>query len=160
MARYGWLVLLVSAMASASGACSRAPRSRALADAARACASSHGDDLSCGRPIFNVSDLRASERYYRDVLGFRVDWEDGDPPDFASVTRGEGTIFLCQHCQGTPGGWAMFFHPDVDRMHREVAARGAKVRMPPRDMPWRMREMHLSDPDGNVLRVGTGIGED
>ena len=54
----------------------------------------------------------------------------------------------------------MFAHPDVDKLHREVVKKGAKVRMPPRDMPWRMREMHLADLDGNVLRVGTGLGED
>lgn len=138
--------------------CGRERSRSPLAKAARACAD--GDDLSCGRPIFNVSDLRASQRYYRDVLGFKLDWEYGDPPDFASVSRGHGVLFLCEHCQGTPGAWAMYFHPDVDRLYREIAKKGAKIRMPPRTMPWRMREMHIADLDGNVLRVGTGIDDD
>lgn len=123
-----------------------------LAESARAL---HDDDLSHARPIFNVHDLRASERYYRDVLGFKVDWEDGNPPDFASVTRGHGNLILCEGCQGTPGAWAMFFAPSVDDLHREFAARKALIRMPPRNMPWGLREMHVADPDGNVMRFGS-----
>jgi catechol 2,3-dioxygenase-like lactoylglutathione lyase family enzyme len=121
--------------------------------AARACA--HDGDLSCATPIFNVHDLRRSQRYYRDQLGFKVDWEDGKPPDFTSVTRGHGTLFLCRGCQGNPGGWAMMFHPDVDKLHRELRGRKAIIRMPPTDMPWHLRELHVSDPDGNVLRFGS-----
>lgn len=121
--------------------------------AARACA--HGDDLSCATPIFNVHDLRRGQRYYRDQLGFKVDWEDGKPPDFTSVTRGHGTIFLCRGCQGTPGAWAMMFHPDVDKLYEELRGRKAIIRMPPTDMPWHLRELHVSDPDGNVLRFAS-----
>ncbi|MEM6296065.1 MAG: bleomycin resistance family protein [Myxococcota bacterium] len=134
------------------GACSSEPDS--LRAAAIAC---HEEaELSCPRPILNVRDLQASFRYYRDTLGFRVDWEHGDPPDFGSVTRGNATIFLCEGCQGTPGAWMMVFARDVDTLHEEFAERGALIRMPPKDMPWDMREMHVSDPDGNVLRFGTG----
>jgi catechol 2,3-dioxygenase-like lactoylglutathione lyase family enzyme len=147
-----WLVALV-ALAGCKG-----ERRSPLAEAARAC---HDDDaeVSCGRPIFNVRDLQASLAYYREALGFRVDWTDGDPADFGSVTRGHGTLFLCQGCQGTPGAWAMFFARDVDALYREMAKKSAKIRMPPRDMPWRTREMHVADLDGNVLRFGTGLDD-
>jgi catechol 2,3-dioxygenase-like lactoylglutathione lyase family enzyme len=130
-------------------------RERRLAEVARAC---HDDaELSCPRPIFNVASLAASQRYYRDALGFKLDWQDGDPPDFASVSRGHAVLFLCQGCQGTPGAWTMVFAEDVDKLHREYAGKKALIRMPPRDMPWGVREMHVSDVDGNVLRIGTGI---
>ena len=127
------------------------------AEDARRC---HDSEMSCAVPIFNVSDLRASQRYYRDVLGFKVNWEDGEPPDFTSVSRGDAVLFLCQHCQGTPGAWTMIFSRDVDALHREIAAKKALIRMPPRDMPWHLREMHVSDLDGNVIRFGTGIDHD
>jgi catechol 2,3-dioxygenase-like lactoylglutathione lyase family enzyme len=130
-----------------------------LHELARVC---HDDDaeMSCARPIFNVSDLRASQRYYRDVLGFKIDWEDGDPPDFTSVSRANAVLFMCQHCQGTPGAWSMVIVRDVDALHREITARRALIRMPPRDMPWHLREMHVSDLDGNVIRFGSGIEHD
>src|SRR5688572_7185134 len=133
--------------------CKEARRSP-LAEAAATCA--HDPDVSCARPIFNVHDLRASQRYYRDALGFKVDWDYGEPPTFGSVSRGHGVIFLCQGCQGTPGVWAMMFVPDVDKLHEELRRREAKIRMPPTDMPWGLREMHVADLDGNVLRFGCG----
>lgn len=122
--------------------------------AARACA--EGSELSCVRPIFNVHSLREAQRYYRDALGFKLDWEHGQPPDFASMSRGDAVIFMCQGCQGNPGTWVMVFSSDVDALHAELLEKGALIRMPPTNMPWGMREMHVSDSDGNVLRFGTG----
>ena len=124
-----------------------------LREAAMRCL--HDDaEISCAVPILNVRKLAASQRYYREALGFHVDWEDGDPADFGSVSRGHGVLFLCQGCQGTPGAWAMMFTPDVDRLYKEFVAHNALIRMPPTTMPWHLREMHVSDPDGNVLRFG------
>jgi catechol 2,3-dioxygenase-like lactoylglutathione lyase family enzyme len=144
---------MVSIVALAAlAACSWEPES--LREAARA---SHEDEeLSSARPILNVNDLQASFRYYRDELGFHVDWEHGEPADFGSVSRGETIIFLCEGCQGTPGGWLMVFARDVDALYDEYADTDARIRMAPKDMPWGIREMHISDLDGNVIRFGTG----
>lgn len=114
-------------------------------------------EFSQAVPIFNVSDLRASQAYYRDTLGFKVNWEHGDPPDFTSVSRGDAVYFLCEGCQGTPGGWSMVFVRNVDKLHKEYKRKGAKIRLKPRDMPWGLREMHVSDLDGNVIRLATAI---
>jgi len=130
-------------------------RKAPLAEAARACAA-HAE-LSCPRPILSVRNLRASQRYFRDALGFKLDWEYGEPPDFASVSRADSVLFLCQGCQGAPGSWTMIFARDVDRLHAELVGRHAVIKMPPTNMPWRMREMQVADPDGNVLRFGTGL---
>lgn len=146
--------LLVCLVVAAVGC--KAARRSPLAEAARAC---HEDELSCARPIFPVRDLPRSLAYYRDVLGFEVDWVYGEPPDFASVSRGKGVLFLGVD-DATPGSWVMFFTRDVDALHREIAGRGAIVRMAPRDMPWGVREMQVADPDGNIMRFGTGIEED
>jgi catechol 2,3-dioxygenase-like lactoylglutathione lyase family enzyme len=117
----------------------------------------HDGDLSNAIPIFNVSSLRASQSYYRDVLGFSVDWEDGDPPDFGAVSRGHAIVFMCQGCQGHPGAWIMVFTPDVDRLHAEFVAKGAIVKRPPTDMPWHLREMLIADPDGNTIRFASRV---
>jgi uncharacterized glyoxalase superfamily protein PhnB len=62
---------------------------------------------------------------------------------------------MCQQCQGQPGAWVMLFAEDVDRLHREFVSKDARIRMPPRNMPWGLREMHVTDPDGHVLRFAT-----
>jgi catechol 2,3-dioxygenase-like lactoylglutathione lyase family enzyme len=137
--------------------CKRTHERSAWSEAATA--STRHDELSPPRPILSVRSLRASQAYYREALGFRVDWDHGDPPDFGSVSRGDSVIFLCQGCQGNPGAWMMIFARDVDRLHAELVRRKAIIKMPPTDMPWGMREMQVADPDGNVIRFGTSIGE-
>jgi catechol 2,3-dioxygenase-like lactoylglutathione lyase family enzyme len=146
------LWLAVVAMGG-SLACER-PRSSPLVEAARAC---HDSEISCPRPILAVRDLKASGRYYRDALGFKIDWEYGDPPDFGSVSRADGVLFLSQGHQSTRGGWTMMFVRDVDRLHEEFRKNRAIVQMPPTDMPWGLREMQVADLDGNVLRFGSAI---
>lgn len=150
MGRLAFVVLLGGLVG-----CSSEPES--LREAARAVQDEA--ELSSPRPILNVHDLQASFRYYRDQLGFEVDWEHGDPPDFGSVSRGDAIVFLCEGCQGTPGGWMMVFARDVDALHAEFAGADAKIRMAPKDMPWGIREMHVADLDGNVIRFGTGDEE-
>ena len=62
---------------------------------------------------------------------------------------------MCQQCQGQPGAWVMLFAEDVDDLHRQFARNKARILMPPRNMPWGLREMHVSDLDGHVLRFAT-----
>ena len=150
------LVLSCVALLSLTASCSSS-EPKGLAAMAEAC-SQHGG-LSCPRPIFNVRSLRDSIVYYRESLGFKLDWEHGDPADFGSVSRDHANFFLCEGCQGTPGAWSMVFAPDVDQLHEEFRKNGALIRLQPTNMPWGMRELHVSDPDGNVIRFGSGISE-
>ncbi len=43
---------------------------------------------------------------------------------------------------------------DVDELHREFAAKGAIIQLPPTDQTWGTRELGIRDPDGNVLGFG------
>ncbi len=72
-------------------------------------------------------------------------------------TSSVSQIFLCKQCQGHPGAWAMVFARDLEHLHEEFVKNDALVTMPPTDMPWGVREMHVADPDGNVIRFGGGL---
>ncbi len=113
-------------------------------------------ELSHPRPILSVANLRASQAYFHDVLGFKLDWDHGDPADFGSVSRGDAVLFMCEGCPFRAGGWTMIFARDVDALHEELRAKEAIIVMPPTDMPWGLREMKVADPDGNILRFATG----
>jgi catechol 2,3-dioxygenase-like lactoylglutathione lyase family enzyme len=108
--------------------------------------------LGTAAPIFRVADLAASVDYYVNVLGFTIDWND--PGVIASVSRDRCCIFLAEGDQGHAGGWAWIGVADVDALHQELAARGARVRHPPQNYPWAC-EMQVADLDGNVLRLGS-----
>jgi uncharacterized glyoxalase superfamily protein PhnB len=50
---------------------------------------------------------------------------------------------------------AFLWVADVDRLHDEVAPRGAVVQLPPTNQTWGTRETGIRDPDGNVLVFAT-----
>jgi predicted lactoylglutathione lyase len=47
-------------------------------------------------PILNVSSLADSFAWF-EKLGWRKNWEHGDPPTFGAVISGRTEIFLCQN---------------------------------------------------------------
>ena len=49
-------------------------------------------------PVLAVADVPASIRFYREKLGFQLDWTgDGDPPHIASVSRDGHAIMIYRH---------------------------------------------------------------
>lgn len=108
--------------------------------------------VECIIPILRVADLAASLGFYRQVLGFSVDWEAG--ADMASVSRDGKPIMLCHGGQGQPGTWVWVGVEDARALHDEVAARGARIRLAPARHEWAL-EFQVEDPDGHVLRFGS-----
>jgi uncharacterized glyoxalase superfamily protein PhnB len=107
-------------------------------------------------PILRVQSLAKSLDHYVRVLGFTTDWQG---PVVASVSRDGHAIMLCEGAQGNPGTWMWIGVEDVDALLAELSARGAKIRMRPRNFPWAY-EMHVEDPDGHVLRFGCDTKDD
>ncbi len=117
----------------------------------------NGEEFGGVIPILRTADIERSLAYYEDKLHFKTLWRWGDPVDFAAAGRGHVTVFFCHECQGNSGTWLMLFVKDVDALYEEYKQTGARIAQPPRNEPWGMREMHVVDPDGHVLRLGTGL---
>jgi catechol 2,3-dioxygenase-like lactoylglutathione lyase family enzyme len=104
------------------------------------------------QPILRVEDMQASLRFYVDLLGFRnVRW---GTDEFTSVNRDRAGVYLCRGGQGQGRAWLWMGVEDVEKLHEEYKARGVTIRMPPTNYPWAL-EMHVEDPDGNVIRFGS-----
>jgi len=101
-----------------------------------------------------VSDFRASIEYYTGKLGFKKLWEWGEPPSFGCISRDGVEVFLCLGGQGQPGTWLYINVNNVDGLHQEFSAKGAKIAKPPTDEVWGMRECLVEDPDGHTIRFG------
>lgn len=108
-------------------------------------------EFGSAAPILRVGSVRASLGYFADTLGFSVDWDEGG---IASVSRDRCTVFLCEWEQSQPGTWVWVGVRDVEALHEELRARGARVRQSPTNFPWAL-EMQIEDLDGNVLRIGS-----
>ena len=105
------------------------------------------------QPILSVKDIAVSRDFYVNILGFKeADWGDDN---FTSVTRDNCGIYLCRGEQGNPGTWIWVgFDGDIFSLYNELKEKGVIIRLPPTNNPWAM-EMHIEDPDGHVLRLGT-----
>lgn len=109
--------------------------------------------------VFVVSDIAASLAYYRDVLGFEVTFEYGQPPSYACLCRDAVGLHLLAAAatKRLPGqGGLCVFVRDVDEIYAEVSARGAKPLNRPEDRDYGMRDFDVVDADGNQLTFGTG----
>ncbi len=103
-------------------------------------------------PILRVADQERALAFYRDVLGFTLEWGDQNS---ASVRRGEAVIMLATGDQGKGEAWLYVGVDDVDQLRDEIVPKGAVVRTGPANYPWGARELHIEDPEGNVLRFGS-----
>jgi predicted enzyme related to lactoylglutathione lyase len=104
------------------------------------------------QPILRVEDMAASLRFYVDILGFKnASWGS---EDFTSISRDGAGIYLCRGGQGRGGAWVWIGVEDAEKLHEELKALGVSIRMPPTNYSWAL-EMHVEDPDGNVLRLGS-----
>ncbi|WP_342732976.1 VOC family protein [Bradyrhizobium sp. B117] len=112
--------------------------------------------------VFVVSDIAASLAYYRDVLGFEVTFEYGQPPSYACLCRDEVGLHLLAAAatKRLPGhGGLCVFVRDVDEICAEVSRRGARLLNRPEDRDYGMRDFDVVDADGNQITFGMGVGD-
>lgn len=110
-------------------------------------------------PQLRIIRADRSLPFYVQGLGFAIDWQHQFEPGFPvffQITRHGQTLFLTEHAGDCQVGAAVYFHvPDVDACYRSFIANGVTVSRPPEEMPWKMREMTVVDPDGNRLRFAS-----
>ena len=81
----------------------------------------------------------------------------GKPTYYACLCRDEVALHLLasHETKRLPGnGGICVFVKDVDGIHAEFAARGAKVIKPPQNYDYGMRDLDVVDLDGNHLTFG------
>lgn len=109
------------------------------------------------QPIFRVEEMKRALQFYVEKLAFEnASWGGND---FTSVNRDSAGIYLCLRGQGLGKAWAWLGVSDVVKLREELVARGVKLRMEPTNFPW-AKEIHVEDPDGNVIRFGSDPDEE
>ena len=112
-------------------------------------------------PILSVPDVLAAAEFYRDTLGFAIEFLWGDPPTHAGVTRGEWTFPAAriQFSQGEackPAGTLFIFvDPAIEALYDDYRANDVEIVSPLEHKPWGMREFTAQDLNGYHLRFGT-----
>lgn len=101
-----------------------------------------------------VRDWRASRDWWRDRLGFEVEFELPERGVAAMRDEADLTVFLTQVADVTiPPSFSMTIQvADVDAKHAELSAAGVAFEHPPRKVFWGYGA-ELLDPDGYRLRL-------
>lgn len=113
--------------------------------------------LNGAATVLVVAKMDASLAYYRDVLGFSVEFQWGMPTFYACLCRDEVSVHLlaANKTKRLPGeGAVCIFVNDVDAVHAEISTKGARVVKPPADYDYGMRDFDVLDLDGNQLIFG------
>jgi catechol 2,3-dioxygenase-like lactoylglutathione lyase family enzyme len=115
-------------------------------------------------PTLRITDYDAARAFYVDALGFRIDWEHQFAPGlpvFMHISRDDLALYLSQHCgAGQVGELVYLSVPDVDAWYYDFRAKGVHIPDPPADQPWGVRDMRVTDLDGNRLNISTRFPRD
>ncbi len=117
-----------------------------------------------------TSDLSKMVAFYRDILGFDIDW-DGNGPyaefknDGVRFSMYERSLLpdLLGQALSFPAGLNGTFElaidfptsADVDREFARVTAAGTRIVYAPRTELWGMYSSMIMDPDGNLIELGS-----
>lgn len=110
-----------------------------------------------------VKDIDRSIAWYRDTLGFTVDqqFEHEGKVVGARVTAGNVGLILNRDDGGRGWdrvkgeGFSLYFttDQDIDAIGARVKRAGHKLDVEPADMPWGVRFVGLTDPDGFKIGI-------
>jgi lactoylglutathione lyase len=117
-----------------------------------------------------VNDLHRMVEFYRDVLGFEIEW-DGQGPyaefkhegiRFSMFERAQLPGLLGQaptYSSGLNGTFELAIDwptsADADEAFERSVAAGAQAIYAPRNEPWGMRSSMIADPEGNLIEIGS-----
>jgi len=111
--------------------------------------------------VLAVPDLDKSAAYFRDVLGFRVLWEEAT--DWRLVERDSVRVML-GHCPndmppsdlGSHNWFGYIDVNDVNALYAEIVGRGAAC-SEPANRPYGMREVVVTTVDGHRIVFGQEV---
>jgi lactoylglutathione lyase len=117
-----------------------------------------------------VSNLHEMVIFYKNVIGIEIKW-DGKGP-YAEFKH-EGIRFAMYEREQLPkllgqtpeypkklnGTFELALNvgkpENVDKKFKEIIEKGGKEIYGPRNEPWKMRSAMISDPEGNLIEIGS-----
>lgn len=100
-------------------------------------------------PQLPLDDVAAGVAWYRDVLGFRINYQQDD---LGVMDRDSVTLLLIARSRLHTGiGSCSVYVNDADALCTELRSRGADVQGEPVSRPWGLRDFDVLDPEGNRI---------
>ena len=111
-------------------------------------------------PEIPVHDVDRAAAYYKNQLGFTIDW-GGEDGGIAGISKGSCRIFLTnrafreQYSNSAPVlVWLnLNSKQDVDDLYETWSRREVRIVSRPESKPWKLHEFTVADLDGNLFRI-------
>jgi len=112
-------------------------------------------DLARAIPVLASLDIAESAAFYVHWLGFSVGYQDGN---YLIVKRDDMELHFWKTDDRTfPENTSCYIRGgQVAALHEEYSSRGVPNLSPFQVRPWNMKEFHIHDPHGNLLKFGCG----
>jgi uncharacterized glyoxalase superfamily protein PhnB len=100
-------------------------------------------------PELPFDDVPRAVMYYRDVLGFRINYQQSD---LGVMERDEITVLLIARSEQHKGiGSFAVYVENADGLYAELLTRGANLQGEPVSRPWGLRDFRVLDYEGNRI---------
>jgi catechol 2,3-dioxygenase-like lactoylglutathione lyase family enzyme len=100
-------------------------------------------------PELPFDDVPAAIAYYRDALGFTINYQQDD---LGVIYRDDVTVLLIARTESHKGiGSFEVYVEDADALHAELSAKRARVQGEPVSRPWGLRDFAVLDLEGNRI---------
>jgi catechol 2,3-dioxygenase-like lactoylglutathione lyase family enzyme len=100
-----------------------------------------------------VPDVALAQRYYRDVLGFKIGWLSEDQ-SYGAVYTETIELFMARRAEPRSPAVLCVRVTDVDAVYEQLRENEAQIVSELEQKPWAMREFSVQDPFGHCLRIG------
>jgi uncharacterized glyoxalase superfamily protein PhnB len=118
------------------------------------------DDFPGAVPEIPVSDVDTAAAYYKDHLGFSIDW-GSDAEGIAGISKGKCRMFLANRAfrehSGNAAPMVVWLNlnsiQEVDALYAVWSRGQARIVSRPEAKPWNLHEFTVADLDGNLFRV-------
>lgn len=118
------------------------------------------------QPVLPVHDVAAAAAWFRDALGFEIDFLVGEPAQHGRVKAGDTGwgqpiyIHLSRNLAAALPAAELRLHVghDIDGLAARLRAFGATLLSEPTDQPWGLREFAVAAPGGHRLLLGAESG--
>jgi predicted lactoylglutathione lyase len=112
-------------------------------------------------PEIPVKNVDKAADYYKNMLGFNLDWGGEAGGGIAGISKGDCRMFLTnpvfRETYGNSGPVLVWLNlhskEEVDELHQLWRRNHAKIVSSPESKPWKLHEFTAADLDGNLLRV-------
>jgi catechol 2,3-dioxygenase-like lactoylglutathione lyase family enzyme len=117
-------------------------------------------EIKSAKPVLFVTNVETSAAFFRDKLGFTIDFLHGQPPFYGAVSRGGACLHLRGVCEPVfevgvreeEQLMAAFLDVvNIKALFAEYKSAGASFVHPLRKEPWGGSTFTVRDPDGNAI---------